>query len=119
MAEGNNGFKGFSIGRGRGVHLNGLNANTLSSWYGSAGGLREHVSDVRNRGRSVSPGWSPSEQFLREDAHTSTPVSDSIAIQHLTVMMGQLGEQIGNSIITYIDFSLLDLRIVLMHMVHL
>lgn len=104
MAEGNSsqgdGFKGFSINRGRGVHLNGLNANTLTSGYGSegAGGLQEHVGDVRNRGRSVSPGWSPSEQFLRENAQTSTPVSDSIAMQHLTDMIGQLGEQIGNSI---------------------
>lgn len=105
MAEGNRSqddeFKGFSMGRGRGVNFNSLNANTFTSGYGSegAGGLQEHVSDGRDRGRSVSPSWSPSEQFLREGAQTSTPLSDNIALQHLTDMVGRLGEQIGNSIV--------------------
>ena len=94
-------FKGLPMGRGRGVHFGGLNVNTFTSGYGSegVGGLQGHVSDSRGRGHSVSPSWSPSEQFLREDAHTSTPMNDSIAMQHLTDMVGRLGEQIGNSIV--------------------
>lgn len=102
-----NEFKGFPMGRGRGVHFGGLNANTFTSEYGSdsAGGLQGYVSDGRGRGHSVSPSWSPSEQFLRDDAHTSTPMSDSIAIQHLTDMMSRLGEQIGNSIVAQLYSS--------------
>jgi hypothetical protein len=101
MAEGNSGraneFKGFSMSRGRGLHVKGGEGDALSSGYGSGsvGGLQKIV---RGRGHSFSPGWSPSEQFLREDVRTSTPVDDNVAIQHLTDMVGQLGEQIGNSI---------------------
>lgn len=95
------GVKGYTIGRGRGVRFGDMNDGTMSSGFGSEGacGLQTCSTNVRSRGYDLSPGWSPSEQFLKGDAQASTPVSDNIAIQHLTDMVGQLGQQIGDSIV--------------------
>lgn len=105
MAErttsGSNGTKVFSIGRGRYTQLCDMDGVTLSSGFGSgcAGGPPTHADTVRSRGRSLSPGWSPSDQFLRGGTQVSTPDTDSTAMQHLTDMVGQLGERIGDSIV--------------------
>lgn len=97
MENGPSGTKGFSIGRG--IHLKTMEGSTLSSGFGSGDACGPQISDVRSRGCSLSPGWSPSEQFLKGGAQVSTPDSDNIAMQHLTDMVGQLGECIGDSIV--------------------
>lgn len=52
-----------------------------------------------NVGFSNSPGFMSSSGFTRENIHTSTPSSNNDAILHLTEMVGQLGAQIGESIV--------------------
>ena len=50
-------------------------------------------------GLGQSPGCTPVSWFMGEGPHTSTPGSDVDAIHHLTDMVGQLGAQIGESIV--------------------
>lgn len=50
-------------------------------------------------GLSQSPGCTPVSGVMREGPLTSTPSSDVDAIHHLTDMVGQLGAQIGESIV--------------------
>ena len=50
-------------------------------------------------GLGQSPGCTRVSGLMREGPHTSTPGSDVDAIHHLTDMVGQLGAQIGESIV--------------------
>lgn len=50
-------------------------------------------------GLGQSPGCTPPSGFMRGVRHTSTPGSDVDAINHITDMVGQLGAQIGESIV--------------------
>lgn len=51
-------------------------------------------------GLGQSPGHTPVRELMREGPLTSTPHSDVDAIHHLTDMVGQLGAQIGESIVS-------------------
>ena len=62
-------------------------------------------------GLGQSPDCTPVNQFMREGPHTSTPGSDVDAIHHLTDMVGQLGAQIGESIVA----KLMSAGVVNMH----
>lgn len=55
--------------------------------------------DCTDTGLGQSPGCTPVSGFRRDGPHTSTPSSDVDAIHHLTDMVGQLGTQIGESIV--------------------
>jgi len=50
-------------------------------------------------GLGQSPGCTPVSGYFRDGPQTSTPSSDSDVIHHLTDMVGQLGAQIGESIV--------------------
>lgn len=84
---------------GRGIQLRDMSGDASSGFgSGSICGPQTQA-NVRSRGHSLSPGWSPSEQFLKGGVQVSTPNNDSTAMQHLTHMVGQLGERIGDSIV--------------------
>ncbi|XP_026228893.1 uncharacterized protein LOC113170836 [Anabas testudineus] len=53
----------------------------------------------KDSGLSHSPTCTPVRGFRRGSVYTSTPDSDADAIHHLTDMVGQLGAQIGESIV--------------------
>lgn len=54
----------------------------------------------RDTGLGQSPECTPVSGYLRDGPYTSTPSSDVDVIRHLTDMVGQLGAQIGESIVT-------------------
>ena len=68
---------------------------------GGAGYSQSLADSGRGTGLSRNPGCTPVGQFMGEGPLTSTPGSnvDAAAIDHLTGMMGQLGAQIGESIV--------------------
>lgn len=68
---------------------------------GEVGHTRSLIDSGRSTGLSQNPGCTPVGQFMEEGPLTSTPSSsiDAAAIEHLTGMVGQLGAQIGESIV--------------------
>lgn len=63
-------------------------------------GHSEFISDrYANTGLGQSPGCTPVSGSIREGPQTSIPSRDVDAIHHLTDMVGQLGAQIGESIV--------------------
>ncbi|XP_061887949.1 uncharacterized protein LOC133638923 isoform X2 [Entelurus aequoreus] len=57
-----------------------------------------------NKGLGRGLLFTPVDESMRETPHTSTPNSDVDAIHHLTDMVGQLGAQIGESIVEKLMF---------------
>ncbi|MEQ2293138.1 hypothetical protein AMECASPLE_030220 [Ameca splendens] len=51
-------------------------------------------------GLGQSQGCTSIDEFTRDVPPTSTPLSDVDALHHLTDMVGQLGAQIGESIVS-------------------
>ena len=64
-------------------------------------GLSQLLADNgRDTGLGQNPGCTPVGQFMGEGPHTSTPgFADGQALHQLSDMMGQLGTQIGESIV--------------------
>lgn len=67
---------------------------------GEVGYSQSLADSGRGTGLGQNPGCTPVGQSMGEGPLTSTPSSiDSAAINHLTSMVGQLGAQIGESIV--------------------
>lgn len=88
--------------KGRGVWLSSkTDSNNVARRLDSSGvGHSQSIADSgRGTALGQSPGYTPVGQFMGGDPHTSTPSSDADAIHHLTDIVGQLGAQIGESIV--------------------
>lgn len=82
-----------SLPRGRGR----LHGDIADGGY--VGHLKFTSDCCSDTGLGQSPVRTPVSGFTREGPHTSTPGSDNVTIHHLTNMVGQLGVQIGDSIV--------------------
>lgn len=90
------------LSMGRGLWLSGyVDSNSLPTSHDSRGvGRFPLLADSgRGTGLSQSPGCTPVGQFKGEGPCTSTPSTDTAVIDRLTDMVGQLGAQIGESIV--------------------
>lgn len=91
------------LSKGRGGWLSGgTDSNIVVGRFDVGGGVgrSQFMADSgRGTGLGQSPGCTPVGRFMGEGPHTSTPSSDSDAIHQLTDMVGQLGVQIGESIV--------------------
>lgn len=89
-------FNTFSLSRGRGVRFDNDSVNR-------GVGHSQFMAERRTvAGLGLSPDSSPVSGSARAVPHTSTPNSEHNAIHQLTDMMGQLGAQIGESIVAKI-----------------
>lgn len=88
-----NSFSSPILPKGRGAWLSNL---ASSREVGHSTAKPDGYADT---GLGQSPGYTPARESVREGPYTSTPGSDVEAIHHLTDMVGQLGAQIGESIV--------------------
>lgn len=87
--------------KGRGLGFSGYTggSDVTRKFDRGVGHSRSMADSGRGTGLSQSPGCAPVGQFMGEGPHTSTPSSDADAMNRLTDMVGQLGVQIGESIV--------------------
>lgn len=88
--------------RGRGAWLAGASGNDVFSEGGrrGVGQSRSHNDHSGGRGLHLTTDNSPVGHATAEFPCTSTPNTERDALSHLTDMMGQLGTQIGESIVS-------------------
>lgn len=88
--------------RGRGGWLVGASGNDVFSEGGrrGVGQSRSHNDHSGGRGLNLTTNNSPVVHATVEFPCTSTPNAERDAISHLTDMVGQLGAQIGESIVS-------------------
>ena len=79
--------------KGRGAWISAINN---SRDLGRATAMPDGYADT---GLGQSPSYTPTSVPTGGGPHTSTPGSDVDAIHHLTDMVGQLGAQIGETIV--------------------
>lgn len=90
--------------RGRGGWLDGASGNDVFSEGGrrGVGQSRSHNDHSGGRGLSLTTNNSPVMHTTVEFPCTSTPNAERDALSHLTDMEGQLGAQIGESIVSWL-----------------
>ena len=86
-------FASLSLPKGRGAWLSQIADSR------AVGRSKFVFDDCADTGLGQSPGSTPVTGPMRAGPHTSTPGSDIDAVNHLTDMVGQLGAQIGESIV--------------------
>lgn len=94
-------YSNMGFPRGRGTWLLGSTEGGILSEDVSRGVGRPQSHDDNGRGIGLSQtlGGTPVGRVPSEGPYTSTPGVDRVAFDHLTDMVGQLGSQIGESIV--------------------